>query len=140
MADTSIHSFILIHSLLRIISAIISEVDQSAPSQIEYYHLFTCFQEYVIRIVTQWENPAFSTHIPSMFPPNNGQVVLGCPHVLFLSKFGSTLMTIRTWRYRVLRSVKAAKLRTSFVLAGLTQSDRVKWRDKTGADGKLNRK
>lgn len=36
--------------------------------------------------------------------------------------------------------MKAPRLRRSFVLASLTQSDRVKWRDKTEADGKLNRK
>lgn len=36
--------------------------------------------------------------------------------------------------------MKAAQLRTSFVLASLTQYGRLKWRDKTEADGKLNRK
>lgn len=36
--------------------------------------------------------------------------------------------------------MKAAQLRTSFVSASLTQYGRLKWRDKTEADGKLNRK
>ena len=87
-------------------------------------------------------NPSFliSYSYMTIFSPNNGQVILDCPHVLFSSTLSSTLMTIWAWHYRVECFVKAAKLRTSFVLASLTQNDRVKWKDKTRADGKLNRK
>lgn len=84
-------------------------------------------------------NPIYPTHVETMFPSNNEQVVLVCPHVLFSSKLHSAPMTIWTWCYRVQCSVEAI-LRKPFVLASFTHCGRLKWRDKTEAVGKLNRK
>lgn len=80
--QTNPHSFSLeshfFYSVHRLKQNITNEGDSSMQSA----------NRYAIRwIVTQWENPAFSTHVETMFPPNNGQVVLDCPHVLFSSKF-----------------------------------------------------